>query len=354
MVPPETLQAMSRQVMAHRGEAFAQLQDSIIARLRRLLDAPEEAGCEVAVYPASGTGMLEAAVAHAVEPGDRVLSCVGGVFGERFATIAGRFGAQVDRLEVAPGQVPDPDRVAAALAAGFYRVLLLTHCETSTGALADIRALAAAARRASPDTLILVDAVSSLGGAPIQLAGWGLDAVASSSQKALAAPPGLGILAGSARLLERAAAIKTPRMYWDLGTYASRRRERRAPYTPAVNLLYAMDVALRRLEDEGFDAAYARHGALGRQVRAGVRRLGMEPAAPDAWASPTVTAVRPGPGITAADVIAALGERGVIVASGMGQLSGEVFRVGHMGAVTSQHVDRFLAALGEVLSARQR
>ncbi|HEX6989906.1 MAG TPA: aminotransferase class V-fold PLP-dependent enzyme, partial [Bacillota bacterium] len=263
MVPPETLQAMCRQVMAHRGEAFADLQDAIIARLRRLLDAPEEAGCEVAVYPGSGTGMLEAAVAHAVEPGDRVLACVGGVFGERFASIAERFGARVDRLAVTPGHVPAPERVAAALsgsetpngrgpdAARPYRALLLTHCETSTGALADVQAIAAAAREASPDTLILVDAVSSLGGTPIQLAGWGLDAVASSSQKALAAPPGLGILAGSRRLLERAAASRTPRVYWDLGTYAQRRRERRAPYTPAVNLLYALDVALRRIEDEG-------------------------------------------------------------------------------------------------------
>ncbi|MFO7246012.1 MAG: alanine--glyoxylate aminotransferase family protein [Thermaerobacter sp.] len=348
MVPPETLAAMSRQVIAHRGDPFAEMQDRIVARLRRLLDAPEEAGYEVGVYPSSGTGMLEAAVAHAVEPGDRVLSCTGGEFGERFAAIAERFGAQVDRLHVEPGQVPDPETVAERLRGGGYRALLLTHCETSTGALTDVRAVAAAARQASPDTLILVDAVSSLGGAPLLAAAWDIDAVASASQKALAVPPGLGILAGSPRLLERAAASRSPRVYWDLAAYGRNRRQRRAPYTPAVNLLYAMDVALERLENEGFEAAWARHRALRDQFRSGIARLGMEPVAADACASPTVTAVRPGPGLEAGGVIAALAERGILVAGGMGPLSGQVFRVGHMGAVEPRHLDRLLAALAEI------
>lgn len=350
MVPAETLRAMAAQVVGHRSQKYFDLLERVTANLRKVVGVEDEAA-EVAVFPASGTGMLEAAAAHAIAPGDRILSCVAGAFGRRFAEIAERFGAQIDRIPVPVGQSPKPEDVAFALSRSDrnYKALLLTHCETSAGSLANLAALGAAAREASPDTLILVDSVSALGGTPMQMEKWGIDIVASSSQKALAAPPGLGILACSGRALERAAVNTNPRFYWDMLAYR-KRRSGGGPYTPAVNLMFALDVALQRIIHEGLEEVYAHHARLRDHLRSQVKKLGMDLLVADEFASPTITVVIPPKETTADTIIKRLrAEHDIYIVGGMDELAGKVFRVGHMGAVTIAHLDRLLAALSTIV-----
>lgn len=344
-VPPEVREACALPPIGHRGEEFRALDAEIRDRLRALFGTDGA----VVVLPCSGTGALEAALVNVLSPGDRVLACVAGEFGERWARAAEAYGLSVRRLEVPPGQVPAPAAVAAAAADWRPRAVLVTHCETSTGALADLPAIAAAVREAAPGALLLADAVSSFAGVPVRLDAWGVDVAVTASQKALMTPPGLGIVALGPRALEAVPRAGLPRFTWDLRPYLE--GPGRPPYTPAVTLLLGLRQALRRIAAEGVERVYARHRLMGAMVRAGVRALGFAVLADEAWASPTVTAVVPPPG-AAAEIRRRLErDHGVLVAGGQGELADRIFRIGHMGAVTPDDVERALDALDRVAVA---
>jgi len=327
----------------HRGPEFK----SLLVRVSERLKAGFRTEHDVVLLTASGTGALEAAVVNHLSPGDPVLAVTIGAFGDRFARIAERYGAHVQRLEVPWGEAARADDVVAALhelrAAGQpARAVLLTHNETSTGVTNPVAALAAAARGAEPEALLLVDGISGLGAIPFETDAWDLDVVTTGSQKSWMSPPGLAMVSISPRAWTAAERATMPRFYFDLAAHRDSLAKGETPWTPAVSVAFALGAALDLIEAEGYPAVFARHAACGAAARAGVQALGFRLFAAPGVESDTVTAVHLPEDLSWADFNGALRSRGLVLAGGQGKLTGKIFRIGHLGSVT---VDEILAAL---------
>ncbi len=339
-VPAEVLAAMAAPVVHHRSPDFRPIYERCLARLREVCRTQSD----VLLFTASGTGAFESAVVNLVSPGEPHLVISAGSFGERWAAMTTAYGAQVDQLRYEWGETPDPDDVRARLAERGAKAVWVVQSETSTGVVADIQAIAAAAKEAG--ALVVVDAVSSLGAVPCETDAWGLDVVVSGSQKALMTPPGLGLAAVSDTALE--ATGSTGRFYFDWKRTRDAQRKLDAPFTPAVSLVAALDVALGLLLDEGLDAAFERHVRLGRAARAGVKAMGLDLFSPDEDRSAVVTAVRSS---EAAEIISGLRDRfGITLAGGQGDLKGKIFRIGHIGWFDVFDITTALAAI-EIVAA---
>lgn len=348
-VPPQVLEALARPVIAHRGPEAQALVDRLRSKLRRAFQTAHE----VLVFTASGTGGMEAAVANLLSPGDRVLVVSGGVFGERWVDLASAYRAEVDVLRHPHGTAFVPEEIAARLARhGPYRALFVTHNETSTGVTNDLRALAQAlAPWGEARPLLVVDAISSLGAVDLQTDAWGCDVVVTGSQKALMAPPGLALVSVSPRALAAAERATNPRFYWDFRRmYRDAVERKQTPFTPAVSLLQALDVALDLLLAEGLERSFRRHQELADFFRDGAAELGLEFLAQAHCRSNTVTALLIPQGMAAEALVRRLrDEFGVEVAGGQGPLKGKVFRVGHMGWVSREDLQAVLDALRVIL-----
>ncbi|HVB08872.1 MAG TPA: aminotransferase class V-fold PLP-dependent enzyme, partial [Bacillota bacterium] len=273
-LPPEVLAALSRPMISHRSSTFKDAQKGVRERLKRLL----QTSGETVVLPGSGTGSLEAAIVNAFSPGDKIVAGAAGSFGERFLAMARAFGLQGEAVSAPWGRALNPADIAAAVTPDT-RGVLLVYSETSTGVLLDLQATAAAIRAKFPDVLILVDAVSALGGAPIAMDAWGIDMVSSGAQKALMAPPGLAVVGVGPRGLAAMESARLPRFFWDFRTYIERARQGGIAFTPSIPLVLALDAALQRAEAEGWENVYRRHAAVATQCRAGLRALGFQPLA---------------------------------------------------------------------------
>jgi aspartate aminotransferase-like enzyme len=259
-----------------------------------------------------------------------VLVVSAGYFGERWAAIAKAYGAEVDHLRYAWGEIPSVDETAARLREREASIVFFTHSETSTGVVLDPQPFAAAAREAG--ALSAIDAVSSLGAVPLETDAWGLDAVASGAQKALMTPPGLAMVTASGAAWERAGEARSPRFYWDWEKTRKGQATLDAPVTPPVSLVAGMDVALGILLEEGLEAAFDRHRRLGRACREGLKAMGLELSSPDDDSSAVVTAARAPEGIDSDELVLLLRDRhGVTLAPGQGELKGKIFRIGHIG-----------------------
>jgi serine---pyruvate transaminase len=339
-VPPEVLAALAEPVVHHRGRDFREIYERCLARLRDVYRTEHD----VLLYTSSGTGAFESAVANLTSPGDRVLVVSAGSFGERWAAMTRAYGAEVVHLRLDWGETPEPDDLRPALAAGGVGVVYLVHSETSTGVVADVHALAAVAKEAG--ALVVVDAVSSLGAVPLETDAWGIDVVVSGSQKALMCPPGLAFVSVSPPALDASARSTSPRFVLDWERTRAAQAKLDAPFTPAVSLVRALDVALGLLLDEGLEAAFARHARLGRACREGAKAMGLELFSPDEDRSAVVTAVRAPDGIDATRIVAELRERfGITLANGQGELKGKVIRIGHIGWFDVFDITTALAAL---------
>jgi aspartate aminotransferase-like enzyme len=349
-LPPRVREALARQMMNHRGPDFAAIMREVHANLRYFFVTENS----VLTFPASGTGGLEAAIVNLLSPGDEVLAVSTGIFGDRFARIAAAFGLVVHPLEYPWGRAADPSGVAQALEAHpRARAVLLTQNETSTGVLNSVEEIARAARAARPDVLLLVDAISGLVAAPLLADAWDLDVVVAGSQKAWMAPPGMTMLSVSERAWEATRSARLPRLYWDFAAARKAHDQGQPPYTPAVSVYYALQVALRMMRDEGREEIWARHSALAERTRAGVRRLGLDLFADPDHFSPSVTAVCMPDGVDASRLLrTAREEHGVVFAGGQGALSGRIIRIGHLGWVREADIDTALDALAASLSAR--
>ena len=274
-----------------------------------------------------------------------------GAFGERFAEIAEAFGLQVERMATPYGQAPRPEAVAERLrAAPDVAGVLCTFNETSTGVLLPTAEIAAAVRRHAPEALLLVDAVSALGGADLRMDAWDCDVVIAGSQKALMIPPGLGALAVSPRALAAGARARLPRAYWDWRPYKAMQEHGETPYTPAVSLWYELDAAVRRILAEGLPAVFARHRAMAAAARAGFAAAGFPLLTSEADASPTVTAALLPDGMAFPPLQEALEQRGVQIGGGMGPLRGRMLRIGHMGALRTADLLTFFRLFDESLA----
>jgi serine---pyruvate transaminase len=324
-VPPEVLAALAEPVVHHRSPDYRALFGDCLERLRTVF----RTSADVLLYTCSGTGAMESAVANICSPGDRVLVVSAGAFGERWLQLTAAYGCAVEALEYEWGETPNADDLSARLAElGGVKVVFLTHSETSTGVVADVQALAAAAKAAG--ALVVVDGVSSLGAVPMEAETWGIDVVAAGSQKALMTPPGLGF----ASVSEAAwgALGSSPRFYLDWEKTRAGQAKLDSAFTPGVSLVRALNVALGLLLEEGLESAFDRHVRLGRACREGAKAMGLELFSPDEDRSAVVTAILTPEGIDAPELVLALRDRyGVTVAGGHGKLKGKMFRIGHIG-----------------------
>jgi len=343
--PPQVLAAVAKPMIDHRGRQFAQLVGRVVERLKRFYQTRDD----VLVLTASGTGGLEAAVVNTLSPGDRVLAVVIGAFGERFAAIAQAYGAEVVRLEYEWGRAADPDDVRRALSRDpRIKAVLVTHNETSTGVTNPLKELAAVVRE--HERLLLVDAVSSLGSIPLETDAWGLDVVVTGSQKGWMVPPGLAFVSMSQRAWEAYRGAKMPRFYLDLGRHKAMLERGQTPWTPALSILFGLDVALEMMEEEGLENIFARHARIGEMTRQGVKELGLRLLADERYASNTVTAVVVPDGVDERALRRLLeDEYGVVLAGGQGKLSGKIFRIGHLGWVTEEDITNVLDSLAQAL-----
>ena len=326
-VPPEVLAALAQPVVHHRGPDFR----LVFKRCLERLQAVFRTSSDVLLFTASGTGAMESAVANLCSPGTRVVVVSAGHFGERWIEIAERYGCDVVALRYEWWETPSADDLAAKLAeTGGARAVFLTQSETSTGVVADVQALAAAARPSGAQ--VVVDAISSLGAVPLETDAWGIDVAVSGSQKALMTPPGLAMAAVSDAVWEPEGRASSPRYYFDWERTRKAQEKLDAAFTPAVSLVAALDVALGLLLDQGLETAFERHTRLGRACREGVKAMGLELFSPDEDRSAVVTAIKSPDGIDSGELVLALRDRyGVQLAGGQGPLAGKVFRIGHIG-----------------------
>ncbi|MCJ7514759.1 MAG: alanine--glyoxylate aminotransferase family protein, partial [Dehalococcoidia bacterium] len=291
-----------------------------------------------------------AAVVNMLSPGDKVLSASNGVFGNRFADIAEGYGADVTRLKFEWGKPIDPDGVRQALKADpKIKAVLLTHNETSTGVTSDLQAVAAAVNEF--DKLILVDAISSMGCIDLKTDVWNCDVVVTGSQKGWMVPPGLAMVSISERGWKAHAQAKIPRFYWDFTKAKSYLEKGQTPWTPCISAFFALDVSLDMMLKEGMSGIFARHAKLGDMTRKGVKSLGLSLyPADEKYASNTVTAVKGSEKVSASKLQQVLREEyKVVVSGGQGDLTGKIFRIGHLGWVTEADIKETLDAIGKAL-----
>lgn len=344
-LPPAVLAAMQREMIPHRGPAFRSLFGEVLERARAI----HRTEGDVLIWPGSGSAGWEAAIVNLLSPGDPVLATVCGAFGERFARVGTAFGLDVRRLEAPWGKAIEPDALAKALRSNRdVAAVFLTQNETSTGVTNPLAELAEVVR--SHGALVIVDAVSSAGALPLETDGWGLDFVLSGSQKAWMCPPGLLIVAVGPRAWPAYERSRFPRFFWDIAAAKRSAAQSLTPTTPPLTLLYAYHAALGLILEEGLECGWQRHRALGELTRRGVARLGLELFADPAYASNTVTAFRPPPGVTAGAVLDVLRrDHDVEAQSGQDHLADALIRIGHMGWADEPDLNAALSALGATL-----
>lgn len=353
MVPPRVLHALGMPVLGHLDPEFLNLMNEVQQLLRYVFQTANPL-----TIPISGTGSagMEAALCNFIEPGDRVLIAVNGYFGERLCDMAGRYGAQVDRLECPWGEVFDPAQIEKALDSHKYKLLALIHAETSTGALQPgIADITAAAHRNG--ALVVLDTVTSLGGVPVEIDTWGVDIAYSATQKCLSCPPGLSPLTASDRALEVINNRRTPVPNWYLDLSQVVKywgKERTYHHTAPINMNYALREALRLITEEELEPRFARHRAHAEMLWSGLEAMGLKLHVQIAYRLPTLTTVKIPSSVMdeAAVRRRLLDEFNIEIAGGLGPLKGKVWRIGLMGfSSRRENITLLLEALQEAISA---
>ena len=348
-VPPEVLEALSRPTIGHLDPEFLGVLDETQAMLRSVFGTDNALTLPIS---ATGSAGMETCFVNLLEPGDRALICRNGVFGGRMAEVARRCGAEVTLVDAPWGRAMDPDEVARAAKGQSFKVLAVVHAETSTGVLQDLTPFRAIAD--SCGALLLVDAVTSLGGVPVEVDRIGIDAIYSGTQKCLSCPPGLSPVSFSERAREVVSKRTTPVQSWYLdlsliGQYFGGQRVYH--HTAPVNMIFALHAALRLALDEGLEARYARHREQAQALYSGLTQLGLELPIDTSVRLPPLTLVRIPEGVSDAEVRAKLlRDHDLEIGGGLGDFKGKAWRIGLMGAsATAGHVELCLTALREAL-----
>jgi len=337
-VDPEVMQAQTKPMLPHRSAEFEQIFRGTEAKLKKVFYTDTR----IFQPPATGTGMQETGIRNLVQKD--VLSCVNGAFSERWYQVAITNGKQADRLDVPWGEIIPPDMLADALNKKFYEAVTIVHNETSTGAENPLKELSAVVHEVSPDTLILVDAVSSLGGVKIETDAWGVDFILTSSQKCLALPPGMSFAAVSDRCLTKAETVENRGWYFDILRMEKHRIKNSTAMTPAISLIWALDVQLDHMLAEGLENRFARHNAMAERVQTWAIEHGMAPLAPEGYRSKTVSTIKNAHGVDIPALNKFLLSKGMRIANGYGNLKNNTFRIAHMGETQMHHVNELLDA----------
>lgn len=342
-VADEVLQAQAAPMLPHRSKEFETIYRRASEKAKQLFYTQHR----VFLTASSGTGLQEAAIRNFVDK--KVLSCVNGAFADRWYDVALANGKDVEKLSVEWDQPLLPDRVADTVKRGGFEALTVVHNETSTGLENPVREIAEAVHKVAPETLILVDAVSSLGGARIEMDAWGLDMILTSSQKCLALPPGLALGSVSYRAMKRAEKIKNRGWYFDLVRMEKHRLKDSSPATPAMSLIFALDFQLDRILAEGLENRFARHSAMAKRVQDWAEEHDLSMYAPEGFRSQTVTTIKNERGWDVSALNKFLLERGMRIANGYGALKNITFRIAHMGEIQMSDIEELLQAMEEFL-----
>src|SRR6202521_1784987 len=346
-VRQEILAAMMQPMIAHRGAAFEQLFRRLQGGVRPLFMTERP----VYISSSSATGMMESAIRCA--PTGRILCLVNGAFSERFAHIASMCARDVDRYEVAWGQIHTIPQLDERLSMRKYSAITVVHSETSTGALNDVRAISDCAHRHG--AVCLVDSVSGFAGAELRFDAWKLDCLLTGSQKALALPPGLSFALASPSFVDQANAAPARGVYFDLVELDAYARRNQTPSTPALSLLFALEAQLQSIASEGLEARWARHKAMAARTQKWITKISDQTGkklgniAPLGFQSPTVSTIKLPSDLPAENFTAEVAKQGFVVGNGYGKLRSSTFRIGHMGDHTVESLERCLAACSSVL-----
>jgi predicted phosphoserine aminotransferase len=339
----ENLAALARPQVGHRSQEFKDLYHSVVPKLRRLLDTEGK----VFLFTSSSTGVWEAAIRNCVA--ERVLCCMQGAFSDRWHKVAVSNGKQAEELRVEWGRGITAEMIDEKLSAGGFDAVTVVHNETSTGVMNRLEEIAQVMQR-HPDVLFLVDAVSSMAGAPIDVDGWGIDVCLAGLQKAFALPAGLAVATVSERALERARQIPHRGYYFDFLEMLKYDERGQTPSTPAIPQINALDAQLDAIFAEGAERRFARHAGLARIVQGWARdRFALF--SEEGFASPTVTCVRNTREISVAKLNEALAEQHVAISNGYGVLKEKTFRIAHMGDTQEWEIRGLLATIDRILDA---
>jgi len=342
-VAPEILAAQTKPMLPHRSKDFEAIFRGSEEKAKQLFYT------QFRVFQAasSGSGMQEAGIRNFVQTD--VLSCVNGAFAQRWYDVAVANGKNADKLEVEFGEAITPDLLRAALQKKHYEAVTIVHNETSTGVENPLADLCKVIQEVSPDTLILVDAVSSLGGVKIEMDKLGLDFLLTSSQKCLALPPGLALAAASDRALAKAETVSNRGWYFDLLLMEKHRIKDSTPMTPAMALIFALDKQLDRILEEGLENRFARHAAMSRKVQDWAIAHGMEPLAKPEYRSKTVVTIKNSLNWDISALNKFLQTRGMRIANGYGKIKDLTYRIATMGETTMENVDALLTAMDDFM-----
>jgi aspartate aminotransferase-like enzyme len=346
-VPEQVLLALVRHPIGHRSGEFSTVMAEVTQNLKWLHQTEND----VLVLTVSGTGAMEAGIVNLLSPGDRVLVGSNGKFGDRWAKMSEAFGLAVERISADWGKPLEPEQFREKLAADTEKTIkavIITHSETSTGVLNDLETINRYVKEHG-EALIIVDAVTSLGAVNIPIDEWGLDIVASGSQKGYMIPPGLGFVSVSPKAWEAYKTAKLPRFYLDLGVYSKAAAKNSNPFTPPVNLVMALQTALRMMQAEGLESIFARHQRLMQATRAAAKALSLPLFAPDEAASPAVTAIAP-VAVEAEQIRTVMKKRfDISLAGGQDHYKGKIFRIGHLGFASDRDILTAIGALETTL-----
>ncbi|MBF2051268.1 MAG: pyridoxal-phosphate-dependent aminotransferase family protein [Leptolyngbya sp. IPPAS B-1204] len=346
-VPEQVLRALAKHPIGHRSGDFAKIMAEVTEGLKWLHQTQND----VLILASSGTGAMEAGIINFLSPGDRVLVGCNGKFSERWAQVCDVYGLATERITAEWGKPLDPEQFRTALEADTdkqIKAVIVTHSETSTGVLNDLETINRYVK-AHGQALIMVDAVTSLGATSVPIDAWGLDVVASGSQKGFMLPPGLGFVAVSSKAWQAYTTAKLPRFYLDLGKYRKEAAKNSHPFTPPVNMFFAMQVALKMMQTEGLENIFARHQRHMNATRAAVKALNLPLFAADHASSPAITAVAP-VSVDAEQIRSILRKRfDIAMAGGQDQLKGKIFRIGHLGFVSDRDILTAISALEAAL-----
>ncbi|MEM8850765.1 MAG: L-aspartate--glyoxylate aminotransferase BhcA [Pseudomonadota bacterium] len=335
-MPERVRRACDMPTLDHRSSLFADILHPARDGVRAVLKSNT---AEVFIFPSTGTGGWETAIANTLSPGDKVLAARNGMFSRKWVDMCQRHGLDVQIIDVAWGEGIPVDRFAEVLADDTdhqIKAVLATHNETATGVRSDIAGIRKAMDGARHPAMLFVDGVSSIGSMDFRFDEWGVDVAVTGSQKGFMMPAGLGIAAFSETAMAAVDGAGLPRTYFDIRDMAAGYAADAYPYTPAVGLLNGLKVACGMLTDEGLDNVFARHARIAEGVRAAIRAWGLDLcAARSELYSDTVSAIRTPVGFDAAKIVTRASETyGVAFGAGLGEVAGKVFRIGHLGSLT--------------------
>ncbi len=337
---PTTLLSLAKPTISHVSKEFEEIMTNTLSNLKKLLNTDGE----VIVMSGSGTSAMDFAISNFVKPGDRVLNLVSGYFGQYFVNATRSRGGIPIQIQSQIGQGFTGNGIKELVEKEKVRAITVQHVETSTGVANHIKAIGEALK--GTDTLFIVDAVASLGGMKIDMINWNIDVCFAGSQKAIALPPGLAIIGLSKRAVEIIEKSSDELFYFNGRKWLATMRDVKNYYsTLPVNMIYGLDESLRRIVNEGFEQRYRRHQIMAEAIRQGIENLGLKIVAEKEFRSDTVTAIWLPDNIKFPDLSREMMNRNIVIAGGLGELSGKIFRIGHMGEVNANDVISTISAL---------